>query len=419
VLIGAICAVVALAALVACQSEPIETNVDIRERTLEGDPRGFMLGFSDIPSDLTDEAYIATYDLVADYGEVLLIQRIPAWSTFMSGPTTSGRIADQAEAERDAARIRNLSLVVALDPFDPTNRARLNMLPDTHAGRDLSDPELRSAFVNEAVFIAREMRPDYLVLGMDVNVAFERNPNGYRLFVETYREAYAAVKEIAPDLPVLVSFQYEELLGIMPDLPPHAPRWELLRDFEGALDLLGITSYPSFVYSQARRVPPDYYLDIARHTDLPVAFLSVGYSSAPGRDGINSSTPDEQRRFLQRLVEDVDRLGSPMLIWFAARDLLFAETPPYDLIASLGLQAGDGEGKQAWPVWETASNRPFDPDLAAEVRRASDPDATPEPDPQDGEDDGETEDEDGEENGPDGELDDESSEDTDGANEDE
>ncbi len=381
----------AASAFVACQEQPIESEINIRERPVEGEPRGFKLGFSDIPAELTDEAYIATYDLVADYGEVLLIQRVPAWSSFMVGPTATGRLASQAEAERDAARLRGLTLVVALDPFDPTNRARLNMVPDSHAGGDLGDPDLRRAFVNEAIFVAREIRPDYLVLGTDVNVAFERNPNGYRLFVETYHEAYAAVKEIAPDTQVLVSFQYEELLGIMPDLPPHAPRWELLRDFEGALDLLGITSYPSFVYSQARRVPSEYYLDIAERTDLPIAFLSVGYSSAPGRDGINSSTPDEQRRFLQRLMEDVDQLGSPMLIWFAARDLGFAEAPPYDLIASLGLQARDGEGKQAWPVWETASNRPYDPEAAAEARALRDLDSA------DGE--GEPEDEDGEEDG--------------------
>jgi hypothetical protein len=84
---------------------------------------------------------------------------------------------------------------------------------------------------------------------------------------------------------------------------------------------------------------------------------------------MNSSTPDEQRRFLQRLLGDAERLGAPLLIWFAARDLAFAENPPFDIFASIGLQTDDGVPKDAWPVWEATSNRPYDPDLA-ELARA-------------------------------------------------
>jgi hypothetical protein len=364
--------------LIGCREEHVEAPVEVRDRQYEGDPRGFLLGFSDIPADLTDSAYIKTFDLAADYGEILLIQRAPAWTEFFPGGRVSDTLRDQVIAEREAARARGLTLMVALDPFDPGSRQRLNALPNTHQGRDLSDQNLRQAFINEAVFIARNMQPAYLVLGTEVNVAFERNPSGYEAFVAAYRDAYREVKAVAPETQVLVTFQYEELLGVIPDLPPHAPRWELLADFEDSMDLVGITTYPSFAFAVARKVPPRYYLDIADHTDLPVAFVSAGFASAPGRDGINSSTPDEQRRFLQRLIEDAERLGSPMIVWFAARDLRFAAAPPYDLIANIGLQGPEGEPKEAWVIWEATSNRPYDPEAAALARAdLDDPEPTP------------------------------------------
>src|SRR5690606_16033458 len=144
-------------------------------------------------------------------------------------------------------------MVVALDPFDAGNRGRLGGLPATYEGRSLADPDLRAAFVAEATFIARNMRPEYLALGTEVNATYERNPDGYFAFLETYQAAYAAVKEASPQTQVFVTFQYEELLGVVPELPPHAPRWELLDDFGDAIDLIGVTSYPSFAYPTARK----------------------------------------------------------------------------------------------------------------------------------------------------------------------
>lgn len=331
-----------------------------RERPLAGDPRPFQIGFSDVPRELTPEAYTRHYDLVADYGEALLLQRPASWTNFLPGASVSDELRDEVIAAREAARVRGLETVVALDPFDPGNRGRLNGLPASHEGRTLADSDLRSAFVAEAEFLARNLRPAYLVLGTEVNATYERNPEGYFAFIEAYVEAYDAVKAASPQTVVLVTYQYEELLGVVPELPPHAPRWELLDDFGERLDVVGLTSYPSFAYPTARKVPLEYYLQISDYTDLPVAFVSVGFSSGPGRSGVNASTEPEQRRFLQRVLNDAFQLQSPLLIWFAAEDFGFTATPPYDLLNHLGLRDASGRAKESWTVWVETSNRPLD-----------------------------------------------------------
>ena len=316
------------------------------------------------PPALTDAAYLEAWDLAANFGEVLLLQRPPSWADFLPGVVLSQRLRDATLTERAALRERGLLLLLALDPFDPADRGRLATLPPGLEGQDLSNPQLRQAFVAEAKYIALNYRPAYLALGTEVNAAFERDPAGYQAFVEAYREAYDEVKRASPETMVFVSFQYEQLLGLIPWEPPHVPRWELLDDFAGKLDLFAITTYPSFAFSVARKVPPLYYSQLREHTDGPVAFVSAGFASTAGREGLNSSTPAEQRRFLQRLFRDADELGASLVIWFAARDPAFATEPPFDLLGSSGLRSAKDEPKEAWPAWEQAVNRPYDPQAA-------------------------------------------------------
>ncbi|MDA0351473.1 MAG: hypothetical protein O3A10_04575 [Chloroflexi bacterium] len=359
-------------ALLGCRVEDAAPATPIASASAapSGLPRGYLLGFSSIPSELTDEAYLATYDLAAGYGESLLIQRPPAWADFLPGATISDELRAQTLAEKRAAEARGLSLVYVLDPFDPASHSVLQGLPTSHAGQTLGDAELRQALVADALFIARNVRPAYLVIGSEINVVFEQNPEAYAQFVAAYSEAYDAVKETVPETKVLASFQYEELLGVIPWLPPHTARWELLDDFAGRLDQFGITTYPSFAFAVARKVQPFYYAQISERTNLPVAIISAGYASGVGREGINASTPAEQRRFLQRLFSDADNLGATVLIWLIARDLSYAAEPPEDLVATLGLQQMDGTPKEAWPAWLEAVRRPYDPEAAERARFA-------------------------------------------------
>ena len=358
-------------AVIACQEEAVYRPLEFSptQRIESGPPRTYQLGFSALPATLTDVAYIEAWDTAAAFGDVLLLQRPPAWADFLPGVVLSDERRDETLAERTAAAQRNLDLMIALDPFDPTDRDQLAALPPGYGGQNLSNQDLRHAFVTEAKHIALNYRPAYLVLGMEVNAAFERDPDGYFAFVRAYSEAYDLVKEASPETIVFASFQYEQLLGLIPWEPPHVPRWELIDDFGDRLDVFAITTYPSFAFSVARKIPPLYYSQITEHTDLPLGLVSVGYSSARSREGLNSSTAAEQRRFLQRLIRDADELSLTLLIWFAARDPEYATAPPLDLLASIGLRTSTDDPKEAWPTWEQLSLRPHDPE-AVEVTRA-------------------------------------------------
>ncbi|RLT28367.1 MAG: hypothetical protein DWI48_00975 [Chloroflexi bacterium] len=367
---------VALAAM-GCGARRGETSTPTATpRATTGQPRAYRMGFSALPTTLTDQAQQDAFDLGAKYGDVLLLQKPVAWSEFAAGGTPSTKTRMQTASERDHAQARGLHLFIALDPFDPADRGRLASPPAGSETRDLSDPSLRSALVAQAKYVAINYKPTYLAIGVEVNGTYERNPTQYQKFVEAYREAYSAAKSASPNTMVFPTFEYEQLLGLVPWEAPHPPRWELLRDFGERSDMFAISTYPSFTYSVARKVPPDYYRQIKDQTKLPVAFASAGYASAPGRDGVNSSTPDEQRRFLQRLLGDADALASPLVIWFLRQDANHLTAPPFDLFQSIGLVDLKGINKQAWPIWESASMRPYDSSTPAK-EPTPDPSSTP------------------------------------------
>ena len=360
-------AALALPALLAgaCREDVVaEPGYEPRPRERAGAPRPFLLGFSALPAELTQDAYLAAFDLAAGHGELLLIQRAPEWAGFLGGGDPPERIDDLTLREREAVAERGLRLFYALDPFDPANRGRLAAPPPDREDAGLGDPELRAAFVAEARYVAAAYAPDYLALGVEVNATFERSRAQYAAFLHAYREAYDAVKAVSPETLVFATFQYEQLLGVVPWERPRPPRWELLDDFGERLDLFAVATFPSVTYRLARDVPPLYYRQSLDHTALPMAFAAVGFASAPGRDGVHSSTPAEQRRYLQRLLSDAGAIGAPFLVWFAGRDPAYADGPPFDLLASVGLRDASDRPKEAWTVWAETASRPLAPPSA-------------------------------------------------------
>ena len=358
---AALALVLVTVAASGCREELIqEPGFEPTPQTYSGTPRPFLLGFSSVPAELTQESYRAALDLAAHYGEVLLIQRAPEWAEFLPGVEPSERLDEVTLRERVAVEERALRLFYALDPFDPLDRGRLTGLPEGYEGADFSNADLRAAFVAEARYIATSYEPAYLALGVEINATFERSPAQYQAFLAAYWEAYRAVKTVSPKTLVFATFQYEQLLGVVPWEPPRQPRWELLDDFAARLDVFAVATFPSVAFEVANDLPPLYYHQIRDHTQLPIAFAAVGFASAPSPDGVHSSTPPEQRRYLQRLFTDADTLTAAFVVWFAGRDPAFVDGSDLDLLSSVGLRdAGDRE-KEAWTVWEETASRPVE-----------------------------------------------------------
>ena len=345
--------------LISCKSNSVEiAPVTLEKMPTAGEPRNFSMGFSAIPKDDSEHAYLRSYDFAANYGETLVIRSSPFWKEFFRGSIPSEKYTKEILAQKHALKARNLNVVYVLDVFDPADRSSLFNLPAEYYGQSLASEKLKEALAREAIFVIHNLNPEIFVLGNEINMTFEQDADSYFQFVEAYKEIYDLVKDISPQTKVMTSFQYEELLGNIPWGNAHVPRWELLDDFSGRNDLLGITTYPSFFIDFVRRLDSDYYLQIREYSDLPIAFISAAYSSGKSRDGFNISTPIEQRRYLRKLLADADILDTYLIIWPVVEDGSLYNYPDSDLIKTMGLLDSQGIPKDAWSVWVEGFARP-------------------------------------------------------------
>jgi hypothetical protein len=327
-----------------------------------GPPRAFMMGISTLPRELNATSYADSFRLAGDTGDMVLIQRTPPWADFLPGADVSEDTAKTTAGEKDALHDGHLKLFYAIDPTDgSTGRDRLAGLPPSLSGRNFSDPDVRAAFISYAKYVALNYKPAYLALGVEMNLYYDKNKDDLENFKSLYDDAYDEVKQISSDTQVTVTFQYEDLQGILPTEDKHFADWQLLNQFEGKMDVAAISTYPSFSFPNAAAIPDNYYSQLRAFTDRPVVIAEAGYSSAAGAQGINNGTEADQASFAARLIAEAQNLKMPFVIWFAGWDPAYAQDTPFSVFQHIGLRRGDDSEKPAWNVWSDAARRPYAP----------------------------------------------------------
>jgi len=319
-----------------------------------GEPRAYAMGFSSLAQDRTDDAYIAALRTVGVNGEIVMIQRTPPWKDFMDGGTPSDQTQRAMETETRLVRENKLKLFFAVDPIDASRRDRPAKLPAEWAGYGFGRADLQTAFIAYVQWVAANYKPDYLALASEVNMYAERNGHDYQALVALYGKAYDAVKAVSPDTLVFPTFQYEDLLGVLPG-EGHLPAWQLVGQFDAKMDLLAITTYPSFAFKSVDDIPADYYAQLRQHTTKPIVFAEAGFSSEPA--GGASGSESEQAAFLRRLFAEADALSASFLVWYSAADPHYEMPSP--AFQHIGLLREDGGKKQAWQVWQENRRRPL------------------------------------------------------------
>jgi hypothetical protein len=337
------------------------------QRSPEGtEARSFAMGLSSLPQESSNAGYEEAFKLAGENGELILIQRAPPWEEFRPGGVISAETLDLTREEKRLAEENNLAIFAAVDPLDPADRGRLASPPQDMADAGFGDPRVRSAFIAYAQYLALNLKPRYMALGMEVDLYEAARPDDFDNFVSLYFEAYDAVKDISPETLVFPTFQMEAMQNLLspasqPAQPEAPSRWHLVLNFEPKVDILAVTTYPSFVFTTPDDIPPDYYDQLRRYSDVPIAIAAAGYSSGPGREGINEGTEEEQEAFLHRLFQDAQRLDMAFVVWFASTDPSVVQEPPLDLLQYIGLRRADGSAKPAWDIWAQEAAKPYSP----------------------------------------------------------
>lgn len=328
-----------------------------------GEPRTLRLGFSSLPPERTSDSYIRAFATAAQYADVVLVQRTPPWEDFMPGGQVSKQTADSTRLETALLeQYGDLQLFYAIDPTDGiVQRSRAaNLPPNIDPAAGFTDKRVRDAFIAYATYVARNYQPDYMALGVEVNMTFERAPEQFEAFLSLYVEAYDVVKGNSPKTKVFPTFQLEDLEGAFGVV--HPPRWDLFERFRGRMDVLAISTYPFLGEAKsAADVRPDYYSQLKARWDGEIIISETGYASAPVEGRVTVGTETDQQAYVERLLNEANQLGFSMVVWFAALDPAFASSGATSVFRDIGLRKSDGSNKLAWTTWEEWSRRPLAP----------------------------------------------------------
>ena len=211
--------------------------------------------------------------------------------------------------------------------------------------KNLSDPEFREAYVNDAKKIAEEFQPEYFSLGNEVSAYYMAYPEDFDNFVSLYNEAYDEIKEVSPNTKIFVVFSQNQM--------EETDSWEIINEFK--LDLLVFTTYPWKFYDTPEEIPDNYYSKLETYSTKPIAFTEIGWPSDSSVDASEKEQADYLRRF-DELTEDMD---IEFVNWLFLHETEISGTMASisdSATGTIALKKSDGTEKEVYSVWTNLKN---------------------------------------------------------------
>ena len=356
--------ILTLAAL-ACQS--LDQSIPPTPQNSVFDSGRTAYGFFPSPPEVSLQSVFQTFKDIGEHGDFVLIQQNTAWEDFVSGTDGESQTRTDIINQVKLTRQNNLEYIFVIDALNGLNRRDFIGLP---AGWEasFSNPNVRSAYKNYALWVVRTFHPRYLGLASEINTYMDAHPDDAPNFISLYNEIYALVKAEAPETQVFVTFQWDDLNNMFPQ-PEEGnrermkPNWDQVEAFEPNLDVWAISSYPYFIFGTQSEIPADYYTPLLTRTDKPVAIAEGGFSSIAFNTVQGS--PEGQVAYLDAIHT---QLGPRLVFWVntllsdfnldsyagmmkkQGRDPQDAQT--LGAFAYIGFQNADGSPKPALEVWD-------------------------------------------------------------------
>lgn len=317
--------------------------------------RSFLMGTTPLPiQPLSADNWIKAFDQLKQNGEIVLHHTAPDWADFASGQNIERKPGTKLEETNFVvlmARQRGLKVLLVVDPLRADRLALDDKLPSGW-GTNFSDPQVRQAYKNYAVRMAKDYQPDWLALGSEVNTYLDKHPADAVNWLSLYSETYDLVKAVSSRSRVTATIQFEKWNGLADGRPAANLDGAVLNQFLPKLDVVAISTYPSVWFKTPADIPADYYSRLKKVTTKPIIIAESGWPSA-GAASFHGS-PENQAAFISRLPVLAKDLNLQVWIWWFLHDWDGAGFADY--FKTMGLNRSNGAAKPAWPAWQAVQD---------------------------------------------------------------
>jgi hypothetical protein len=317
--------------------------------------RTWRMGFSAIPPRFSEAEALATINLWSQRGDAAIMHVSPPWKALLSGTSAVAAVNANEGPLANYYRSKNLEIVVMVDATDGLNRAA--EAPElVELGRSISEPAVQQVYRQFVLALSSIVRPEYLGLAAEVNLIRVTAPASlYASLVQMVNAAEGDLRTALSTAKRYVSVQVDVAWG----RPLHNNVYQgVERDFTDFpfMRVLGLSSYPYFVFADPDDIPLDYYSRLPNGRTLPVMVVEGGWTSATA--GAIVSSPEEQARYIRRHARMLDsvRAHAVFQLTFTDLDIPSLNLPPgsiLPLFASLGLVDTQLRPKAALAVWDS------------------------------------------------------------------
>lgn len=335
--------------------------------------RAFRMGTSRWPPAATLDAVAMVDTFLRDHCDMaspMILGGVP-WLEALKGDAFSTALMDELQWIAPLGHPVCLSLG-ALD----TMRQNLGPsydnqpLPPEFAGLELDDPLVIEAYGNFCVRAAQIMLPDWLMIGIEVNLLLQAVPERWPAYVALHNATVARLRRDLPMQKIGFSIAALHYLGLSDNADTVVQAREM-QAMARSVDLVGWSVYPHTSWDVHFPMAPEFYdfmTEFASTTRTRAAVTESGMTAQ--RVWINwiplSGSPESQAQVMEAMLTAAGRGGWEFVVNWASHDYpeLLELFPPEarelgEIWVWTGLRDPQGNDKPVMAVWDRALALPF------------------------------------------------------------
>jgi hypothetical protein len=317
------------------------------------------MGFSGFPPRPDFDVAVRAIEAWTQRADIAIVHEELPWTELLAGVAPDSILRPSKDDLIAYYRAKGLALVFIADANDGLARER--EAPGLRAaGRSITEPAVQRLYRDWIQAFVRRYRPEYVGLAAETNLIRVAAPRSLYDAVVAVANASAGDLRSLPNPPRLfVSIQVEVAWGKLINQPYQGIEIDF-RDFP-FLDLVGLSSYPYFVWTDPADLPANYYSRLLEGRALEVMIVEGGWASASAAGF--TADPVEQANYFRRQRTLLELTDPVAWLQLAPTDIDVASFPA-DLqesirpFASLGVFDADLRPKPALAVWDSLYRLP-------------------------------------------------------------
>lgn len=337
--------------------------------------RSYYLGFTPFPYDIsTIEAVEYVYDRIGADTDLIahhFDNGIP-WDEALIDGTFPSKVTEDWSYRKTHIPAGH-KLYVAVTPISSMRNSLAPIWNSTGDNQPLTPPwngyafnhnDVKTAYLNYCRRAIGYFNPDYIAVGVEVNLLKHFTPSAWAAYLELHQSVYSALKADHPSLPVFVTLTGIDLVDGLTAGVTHTDQMAALADIIDYTDYYAISFHPMLSNIPADEVIPDsVFQSIFSLSGKPACITETSYPAetltmtAYDPDVVLTGSPEMQRDNFSQLLKNAQTYKLRFVVNFLVRDydaLWVQLGSPEDILKAwrdTGFYDQDGNERPVLNVW--------------------------------------------------------------------